>query len=225
MLKSSVGSIWETHVRQVLKRKDRRSLCQGHPELGSGSDRRAMHCLLPRCDFDFVSFDVGWWYSKHMVLKLTGHCMVPSYLYCPQPFDQIALQAKGQSWGTGAKPQSVRPLEWLGRQWGTCALSSLLLPFEGSRRAPFSQGCVHFGHQLLLNWFDCCHFGILWDLWKSNKIGMFERFPKVYIYIYNLIVLWIGKRTKPKYERVAPYGKTVKTKWVSDSTHSITLFL
>ena len=53
----------------------------------------------------------------------------------------------------------MQPPEWLEMRWGTCALSSLLLPFEGSRGASFYQGCVHFGHQLLLiSWVDCCHF-------------------------------------------------------------------
>ena len=33
-------------MRQVLERTDRRSICQGDPELGSGSDWRAMHVVL-----------------------------------------------------------------------------------------------------------------------------------------------------------------------------------
>ena len=76
----------------------------------------------------------------------------------------------------------MRPPTGLGRSWGTCALSSLLPPFEGSRGAPFSQGCVRFGHQLLLiSWFDCFHFSISWDPWKPYKLGMFSKFRKVYI--------------------------------------------
>ena len=57
MLKSSVVSIWEANLCQVLERTDRRCICQGDPELGSWVGLESYACSSAVCDFDLERFD------------------------------------------------------------------------------------------------------------------------------------------------------------------------